>query len=285
VGEDFYEAKNFEEAVKAYSVSKQKAGKTELGEKATYKLGWSFHQLKQFDKAVAEFNAHVTEYPKGPLAGDGMFMKAEGLFKLENYKEAWPFYLFCTQNKSPNETITVLVWLHGGQTATKLKQWNDAIGMLAQIPAKHATTPFLAEALYELGYAYQNAEKTDDALKNYEAAALKSRDHIGARARFMMGELYFGKKQHADAIREFQRSMYGFGGETATEETKKWQAKSGFEAGRCAQVLIEPEKDAAKRTQWIADAKKYYSFVTEKHAKDPLAVTAKEQLAILEKVK
>src|SRR2546421_742749 len=89
----------------------------------------------------------------------------------------------------------------------------------------------------------QNLGKPDEALADYEVAARKSRDYVGARARFMRGELLFAQKKHEEASREFQRAMYGYGGDQATAETKNWQAKSGYEAGRCAEVLIAAAKD------------------------------------------
>jgi tetratricopeptide (TPR) repeat protein len=141
----------------------------------------------------------------------------------------------------------------------------------------------LPEALYELGYARQNAGEREEALAAYEAAAEKARDHVGARARFMRGEMLFEDKQHSEAIREFQRGMFGYGGEQATSETKNWQAKSGYEAGRCAEVQVTAA-DAAAKTKLIADAKRFYTFVVEKHPQHELAGEAKKRLEALSKL-
>jgi hypothetical protein len=97
----------------------------------------------------------------------------------------------------------------------------------------------------------------------------------------MMGELYFTQKKHEEALREFQRAMFGFGGEQAPAETKNWQAKSGYEAGRCAQVQIAAANEAPARQKLIADAKRFYTFVAEKHASHELAAEAKKQLEAL----
>jgi tetratricopeptide (TPR) repeat protein len=142
----------------------------------------------------------------------------------------------------------------------------------------------LPEALYELGWARQNAGQADEALKDYEAAAAGSRDHVGARARFMMGELLFEQKKHDDALREFQRAMFGYGGDQAPAETKNWQAKSGYEAGRCAEVQVAAAKDAAAKQKLIADARRFYTFVAEKHASHELAGEAKKRLEALAKL-
>ena len=180
--------------------------------------------------------------------------------------------------------IESLTLLHAGQTAAQLKRWEDSVNILSQLISKRSDTPLLAEALYELGWAKQNLGKNDEALANYEAAATKSRDQVGARARFMRGELLFADKKHDEASREFQRAMYGYGGDQATAETKNWQAKSGYEAGRCAEVQIAAAKDSAARQKHLADAKRCYTFVAEKHPEHELAAEAKKRLAALSKL-
>ena len=284
VGEDKYDKKDYAEAAKAYTSSRAKAPAGELAEKGAYKLGWSHYQLKEYDEALKQFSEQLAAYGQGPLAADAAFMKAECLFRLEKYKDALPAYQAAAKTKASTPAIEVLTLLHGGQSASQLKDWKTALALLTTIPAKHPETPLLPEALYELGWARQNAGQTDEALKDYEAAATKSRDHVGARARFMMGELLFAEKKHDDALREFQRAMFGFGGEQAAAETKNWQAKSGYEAGRCAQVQIAAAKDAAAKQKLIADAKRFYTFVVEKHAGHELAVEAKKQLEALAKL-
>lgn len=285
VGEDHYEKKQYAEAAKAYTAVQAKAPAGELAEKATYKLNWSLFQQKMYDEALRGFRAQLAWYAKGPLAADATFMTAECFFRLEKYDEAFSWYRIVALDKKPStEAMQVLTLLHGGQSAAQLKQWDDAVSMLSQIPEKHPDTPLLAEAHYELGWARQNLGKADEALKDYEVAATKSREHVGARARFMMGEIYFEQKKHTEAQREFQRAMFGFGGEQATPETKNWQAKSGYEAGRCAEVQIMAAKDAAARQKPIADAKRFYSFVTDKHPQHELAAEAKKRLEALAKL-
>ena len=284
VGEDQYDKKQYAEAAKSYAAVKAKSPGGELGEKATYKLGWSQFQQKQYADALTNFSEQIAAFPQGPLAPDAIFMKAESLFRQEAYKEAWPAYQAAVKTKASTPAIEVLMLLHGGQSAAQLKLWDESLKLLTAIPEKFPESPLLAEAIYEAGWAQQNLGKNDEALKNYEAAATKSRDHVGARARFMMGELHFAAKKHDDAIREFQRAMFGFGAEQATPETKNWQAKSGYEAGRCAEVQITEAKDAAAKQKAIADAKRLYTFVAEKHADHELAAQAKKRLDVLNKL-
>ena len=281
VGEDQYDKKDYAAAAKSYAAAKAKSSSAEIGERAVYKLGWAEFQQKKYAEALAQFSEQLTSFASGPLAADAVFMKAECLFRQENYKEAWPAYQAALKTKASSVPFDVLTRLHGGQSAAQLKQWEEAAALLAQIPAKYEQSPYVAEANYELGWAKQNLNQTAEAIAGYEAAATQSRDHVGARARFMLGELLFTQKKHDEAIKEFQRAMFGYGGEQASAETKNWQAKSGYEAGRCAEVQIAAAADAAAKQKHVADATRFYTFVAEKHAHHELAAEAKKRLAAL----
>ena len=100
----------------------------------------------------------------------------------------------------------------------------------------------------------------------------------------MRGELLFAGKKYEEASKEFQRAMYGYGGEQATAETKNWQAKSGYEAGRCAEVQIAAAADAVAKKKHVTDGERCYRFVVEKHPGHELAEIAKKRLAAIGKL-
>ena len=100
----------------------------------------------------------------------------------------------------------------------------------------------------------------------------------------MLGELLFSQKKHPEAIREFQRAMFGYGGDQAPAETKNWQAQSGYEAGRCAEVQITTAPDASAKQKNLADARRFYTFVVEKHPSHELAAEAKKRLETLSRL-
>jgi hypothetical protein len=99
----------------------------------------------------------------------------------------------------------------------------------------------------------------------------------------MIGEIYFAERNFTKAIEEFQQVMYRYGGTSAPDDIKNWQAKSAIEAGRCSEVLIGELRNES-RTKAIQAAKDFYRFVTENHAQNPLAEQAKSRLAELEKL-
>jgi cellulose synthase operon protein C len=280
VGESLYEQKKFDEAAKEYAAARQKTAAGEMAEKSLYKLGWSHFQLKQYPVALEQFASQLDAYPQGPLSADSKFMKAECLFKTNKFMEALPAFKEAVASESLSEVMRSLGWLHGGQAAAQLKQWKDSVALLDQLIEKTPQSPYVAEAFYERGWAKQNLNQAAEALGDYEQAST-SRDTVGARARFMIGELRFDQKQYDDAIKDFQRVMFGFGGDKAPDDVKVWQAKSGYEAGRCWEVRIEAAADKSKRDVAVANSKRFYTYVVDKHPSDPLAVEARKRLQIL----
>ncbi|MEO1617464.1 MAG: tetratricopeptide repeat protein, partial [Planctomycetota bacterium] len=135
---------------------------------------------------------------------------------------------------------------------------------------------------YESGFAYQQKGDDTAAVKYFKQVAENyRRREVGARARFMMGEIFFGKKQFDKAIPEFQSVMFGFGGEQAPEPIKNWQAKSGFEAGRCSELLMQSAKTTDAKNRAKTFAKQFYQYVVQKHPKHELASKATERLRSL----
>ena len=284
VAEGRYSKGEYAEAVKFYTAAKSKAGPDEVAERAIHKLGWAQFRLEKYDTALAEFDEQLKVYADGNLAADGLFMRGECLFKLKRHADALQAFTAATMKPSADEQKQVLTLLHGGQSAAQDGQWQPSLEMLDQIVSKFPDTPFLAEAVYERGFAKQNMKDLDAAIKDYERATELSRGEVGARGQFMIGEVLFEQKKFDAAIRAFKRVMYGYGGDQAPDNVKPWQAVAGYEAGRCAEVQIKSADNADAKAKLIADAKASFSYVIQRHPQHDKVQQAKEQLSKLEKL-
>jgi len=263
-------AKSFEGALKPYDESLTKSGKTELGEKAAHKLAWTYFKLDNFDQAGQKFAQQVVAFPDGKLTADGLFMQAESLFKQAKYTEASTVYdraivaFAKATNPTPDFVATAL--LHAAQSQGKLKpapNWKKAIELLDAIPKQYPDSSLVPEALYEKAWALQNTDKLDEALKLYEQVTdLAATEEVGARSWFQRGEIYFKKKDHAEAIRNFVKaSVYPF---------PVWAAYSEFEMGRCFEVLNQKDK-----------AKSVYEGLLKRYPDSEQANAAKDRLKAL----
>ncbi|MEZ6135141.1 MAG: tetratricopeptide repeat protein [Pirellulaceae bacterium] len=289
--EKLYDAKQYGNAAATYTSVMSSTKDPEMLEKASYKLGWSLFQQEKYPQAAQQFEQQARNYPSGPLTVDALFMHAECAFKQEQYQPALASYQLARQSleassvkSAASEQVRTLIYLHAGQCCRELKDWDQCETWLKVVIDRYPKSPFLPTALYELGFCKQNQNKLPEALAHYAEVAGEYRTEVAARARFMMGEVYFSQRDFVKAIPEFQRVMFGFGGDKAPEEIKNWQAKSAFEAARCSEVLIENLKGTA-RAKVVETAQEFYEFIVQKHAKHELAAKAQSRLGELQKLR
>jgi TolA-binding protein len=121
----------------------------------------------------------------------------------------------------------------------------------------------LPETLYEQAFALQNLGRTEEALELYESVTAKTNREVAARARFMIGEIHFEQKEHAEAVRNFYKVAYGYG-------YPEWQANALYEAARCLEVLKKTDQ-----------ARKDYQEIVTKFPDSDKAPLAKKRLAEL----
>lgn len=291
VGQAEFENASFDTAVQAYSVAAKKTSNKELQEKSTYKIGLALFQLGDFEGASKQFTRQITEFPKGALTLDAKLMVAECAFKQKQFPTAMLHYESARKgiealkkevaNHSDvsriSEQVEALVYLHGAQTASELKKWTEVESWVSQMEKSVPNSTLLPVAKYELAVALQSLRKNGDALKVFEAIAEEHRNEIGARSRFMAGELHFAQKEFAEAVNDFQKVMYGYGGTQAPAEIKNWQARSAYEAGRCSEVLVG-DLTGERRKKGIELAKKFYEFLLDNHPDHELTQQAKDRI-------
>ena len=278
LGEGAYTSKKYPVAATWFRQSASRADDAVLSEKAVYKLGWSEYQQKRHEPSLLAFNRLLKHHPDGELAGKSQFMSAECLFRMERFEEALVAYDQFLRVPQNSQDMAVLTLLHGGQSASRLKEWTRAIEWLHQIQEKHPQSKHADLARYEEGWAHQNQNHVEQARKLYSEVAESSRNVVGARARFMLGELMFSEKDYQAATAEFKRVMYGYGGDTAPQDVQTWQAKAGLEAGRCTTALAGKTSRREQKNHYLQQATKHFRYVTDHHAETQEAVVAANQL-------
>ncbi|WP_442507717.1 tetratricopeptide repeat protein [Novipirellula sp. SH528] len=295
VGQNFYENKNWKEAAEYFLASAKNTTDSELSEKAYYRLGWSHFKAGNFDEAENAFKQQAAKHSDGTLAFDALMMVGECRFNEGNFEKALAGFEVArkriqadddtakTVRDAADRQARELVLLHGGQSASQLKKWDDAIKWYEELLARFPSTNYLTQAFYETGFAYQQSGNNDKALQSFGEVADNYRNETAARARFMIGEIHFANRRFDLAIPEFQKVMFGFGAEQASDSIKNWQAKSGYEAGRCSELLMQQAKTAAAKQKSKNFAVNFFQYVVAKHPKHELAGKAQTQLEALKK--
>jgi TolA-binding protein len=200
---------------------------------------------------------------------------------LERYKEALPTLQECLGLSGYTDDMRTFILLHAGQSASQMENWQQAIDLCAKIVADYPESKRVPEAIYEQGWAQQKLGNHAEAMKLYQAAADRSRTAVGARARFMLGGLYFNEKQHETAIKEYQRVVFGYGGDDAPKSVQNWQARSAYEIARCYEAQIRGAETPAKRQECVEGAKRFYTMVVEKFPDSPDVALAAQRIKAL----
>ncbi len=290
VGQNEYAQDKWAEASKKFLIAAERSNDPALSEKAYYRLGWSYFKLDEFAEAAAAFTTQAEKHPQGNLVVDAMMMIGEADFKTGKFDTALKSYENARQRirdadesakslRDPAERqVRELVLLHGGQSAAQLKQWNDAIQWYDELRERFPATSYLPQVFYETGFTYQQMGDNEKAMKFYGQVADNYRNELAARARFMMGEIHFSDGRLDQAITDFQRVMYGYGAEKAPDSIKNWQAKSGFEAGRCSELLMQQAKSQDGRNKAKKFATDFFNYVINQHPAHELVAKSQKLL-------
>jgi len=277
-------------ALDNYQRCRRLAADEDLTEKAIYMEAWCKYQQKEFAPAHEQFSHLLENYPQGAHARDAQFMQSESLFRLERFDDAIQAYqqIIGQENVTPERRVLAL--LHSGQSAIQLEQWETGLQLLEQISAGFPASRYLHEAMFEQGVCLFNlgrqksageqsdSTEFDESMKLFDSVATSTRGALAVRARFHMGEVYFQKKLFINAVRQYQRVMYGFGGDQVSDEVKGWQARAGFQAGQAVLVLAGDTSDFGKQERLIKEGEKYFRFVVDKAPNSKVAVAAEEKL-------
>ncbi|RMF42870.1 MAG: hypothetical protein D6753_06470, partial [Planctomycetota bacterium] len=288
-----YDQDRFDQAQQLYAQAVQKAEQAgadpELAEKARYKLGWSVFRQDQFERAAEAFRDQVDRAPQGQLAVDGLFMLGRCAEAQQQYQAALAAFAraqaLIEQGHAPAAAPTkTLVYLHAAQAHRELKQYAEALAALNKIADIGTDQPYRDAILFERAWIEQLQGRLPAALNLFQQVAEEYRNAVGARARFMIGEIYFSQRQFDQAIPQFQRVMYGYGAEKAPEEIKAWQARAALEAARCSETLAG-SLQGQNREKMIRAAEDFYRYIVEKHGGHEVAQQARSRLGELRKLR
>ena len=126
-----------------------------------------------------------------------------------------------------------------GETEARLEQWSASQKAYEQFIKANPKHILIRTAFQGLGWAMQNQEKYPGAIESLEkAVAAGTRDDVGARAQFLLGECYLEQENYDKAIIEFSKveSLYAF---------PAWQSKAAYEMAQS--LLRKDDRDGARR--------------------------------------
>lgn len=199
VGDYHFDKKEFAKAAENY----QQVKSSELQDKALYKFGSALYQQKDYAGAAQAFQQVVTKFPQSEVAAESQFWLGDALERSNKLDEAKAAYTALTQ-KSPTTPFTARAWLGLGRVqlaqknfaaakaslqkvdekadgltlaeTTKLlgdvafaqKEFKEALPYYLKVSVLYADSPFVAEALFQMGQCHEQMGDKDKAKEAYQ---------------------------------------------------------------------------------------------------------------------
>ncbi|MFT5524826.1 MAG: TolA-binding protein, partial [Pirellulaceae bacterium] len=218
--------------------------KKTLHEKLFYKLGDVLFRQDKFVDATTVLNKQIQSYGQGELVGPARFLAAESYYRQDDFAKALPLYEQVALLKVEKYHAQSLY--RAGDCAAKQLNWASSEKHFDALLKGFADYEQRTDAKYGLALAKQKQNKQDEALQYFEQVTVESNAEIAAKARFMIGEIAFGKQDYAKAVEHFLVVAVGY-------PYKEWQAMAHYEAGRCLVELGEKEKAIAALDKVVKD--------------------------------
>lgn len=259
VAELLYGYKEFRIASQAFLKVAERArseNRRDILEIASNRYGLCQFELGEFARAITFFQYQLQVAPQGKLAWNARLMLAEsairqaskltetsGVISLVDQtvlpEEARKLYELALEQcrlaslqleQFPSPDHGALVLLRGGEAAAQLGQWQESVRFLESCREMFPNSRFQAEVLCQLGWAYWKLGRKEEAENILKQAGSLGQSEGSARARFLLGEISFEKKDYKEAIRQFLVVAYGF-------PFPELQLASVYEAARCYEAM------------------------------------------------
>jgi TolA-binding protein len=258
------ERSEYDAALKLLGEALDKEPSPELTDKIRIRLGFCHAARKDAQAALAQFDA-VIQNPKSPLAAEARYRAGEAMLELGNaagaVKHLTPF-----RDQQPFQNLPGLsdrALLRLGQAYANLKQWDQSRQALETLVNRFGNSPWIYEARYSIGWAWQNQKQYDNAVTAYTQVTTGTATETAAKAQLQIGLCRLEQKRHPEAATALLVVPF-------TYDYPEWNAVALCEAARAFTELKQRDQ-----------AEKLLRRVIRDHPESKWAGVAKERLELL----
>lgn len=264
LAEMYAERGEHDQSVKLLVEALDKEPVAPMSDKLRLRLGASQAALKDLPKALAQFRA-LAQDPKNPQAVQAQYRAGECYMELKQWAEAVklfePFRDKAPYRDRPGVTDRALLRL--GHALAYLGQWDPSRQAHEQVVARFGNGPWVHEARYGMGWAWQNAKQYDQAVHAYNQVVAGTATLTAAKAQLQIGLCRLEQKRYAEASTALLLVPYSY-------DDPELNAVALCEAARAFAEQKQP-----------AHAEKLLRRVIKEHPQSPWAAVAKERLETL----
>ena len=185
----------------------EKEPPAELAEKVRLRLGACYLAKNDPAAAFGQFSA-VARNPKSPLVAEARYRAGECLMqqggpgpKREHWQKAVE-YLAPFRDQPPLQNVPGVsdrALLRLGHAYAHLGQWDQSRQTLETLLQRFPQSPWVHEARYGIGWAWQNQKQYDQAVSAYTQVTNATVSEVAAKAQLQIGLCRLEQKRYAEA--------------------------------------------------------------------------------------
>ena len=233
----------------------------EMADRLRLRLGSCRLSNKDPAGALAQFDV-VAQNVKSPLAAEARYRAGECLLAREDWPKAIARLLPFRDDGALHQMagISDRALLRLGHAFARSAQWDQSRQTLETFVGRYPQSPWLDEARYAVGWAWQNQKQFDQAVNVYRQVVARTATEVAARAQFQIGLCRLEQKRPAEAANALLVVPF-------TYDYPEWSALALCEASRAFVEMQQP-----------AEAGRLLERVLKDHAGTPAAEVAKKRL-------
>jgi len=249
-GEAYYRQNKLAEATEAYNEFLVTPGALESGylNDAYYNLGYIRYKQQNYSKAVVEFRKYIDNFKKGDTKrkADACLRAGDCYYVARDWDQALTYYNKAIESSTADADYGLL------QKAMVLgikKQNSEKLATLRRIEREYPKSPYLPEALYEIGNTLFIDGKTAEAIPVMENIITKyPNSSFHKKALLKMGLHYFNLEKDNEALSYYKQVMQKYPGSKESAEALTYVRNIYVGNGNADQLidwLRENVKDVA----------------------------------------
>jgi len=189
----------------------------------------------------------IGDKPVGQYAaGQAQYLAAEAYIQQKDWAKAIQKLLpFRTQRGHQYALYRDRALLRLGQAHARAKQADKSRQALEALIQLNPNSPWVAEAYYGIGQAWQDQKKYDNAVQAYTQVLQRTLSEVAAKAQFAIGQCLLAQKKYPEAVQQLLLVPLTYG-------YPKWNAAARCEAGQAYAEM----KNAAEAARLYRQAMK-----------------------------
>ncbi|HQL71908.1 MAG TPA: tetratricopeptide repeat protein [Phycisphaerae bacterium] len=242
---------NPEGALEVLAGALDQAPSPELLERIRLRLAAALLDVKNAKEALQHASA-VLANPASPLAGEARYLTGEACLQLKDYPKAVETLLPFRDKGELHQIADVSdrAMLRLGQAYALLGQWDPSRQALEALLNRYPNSPYVYEARYGIGWAWQNAKNFDQAIAAYQEVIKRTAAEPAARAQLQIGLCRLEQKRPQDAVTALLVVPYTYdypdlAGQARCEAARAYvELKQGDQARKLLNQVVQDTPDS-----------------------------------------